>query len=206
MENGTNNRINAIHHKIKNVFFGNLLISTALNTTISKIITVHGNMPEIANGLSEAMVQRTESISILSVIWLAGLLLCFGFFAVSYIKCYREFRFSLPVENDILEAWKEKHPLKRSLSIRQTETIAALIITANLDVFFIFIIALILSSIAFLLKLLHNGVSPLFFSSIDIKAVAYTDFISIPNLRTTVSSQDNSKSLLKRIYITHTRG
>ena len=46
----------------------------------------------------EAMVQRTESISILSVIWLAGLLLCFGFFAVSYIKCYREFRFSLPVE------------------------------------------------------------------------------------------------------------
>ncbi|WP_330588583.1 hypothetical protein, partial [Blautia obeum] len=40
MENGTNNRINAIHHKIKNVFFGNLLISTALNTTISKIITV----------------------------------------------------------------------------------------------------------------------------------------------------------------------
>ena len=88
-------------------------------------LPIHGNMPEIANGLSEAMVQRTESISILSVIWLAGLLLCFGFFAVSYIKCYREFRFSLPVENDILEAWKEKHPLKRSLSIRQTETIAA---------------------------------------------------------------------------------
>ena len=85
-------------------------------------------------------------------------------------------------------------------------TNTALIITANLDVFFIFIIALILSSIAFLLKLLHNGVSPLFFSSIDIKAVAYTDFISIPNLRTTVSSQDNSKSLLKRIYITHTSG
>ena len=88
-------------------------------------LPIHGNMPETANGLSEAMVQRTESISILSVIWLAGLLLCFGFFAVSYIKCYREFRFSLPVENDILEAWKEKHPLKRSLSIRQIETIAA---------------------------------------------------------------------------------
>ena len=97
-------------------------VRTAQTTTF---LPIHGNMPEIANGLSEAMVQRTESISILSVIWLAGLLLCFGFFAVSYIKCYREFRFSLPVENDILEAWKEKHPLKRSLSIRQTETIAA---------------------------------------------------------------------------------
>ena len=97
-------------------------VRTAQTTTF---LPIHGNMPEIANGLSEAMVQRTESISILSVIWLAGLLLCFGFFAVSYIKCYREFRFSLPVENDILEAWKEKHPLKRSLSIRQIETIAA---------------------------------------------------------------------------------
>lgn len=97
-------------------------VRTAQTTTF---LPIHGNMPEIVNGLSEAMVQRTESISILSVIWLAGLLLCFGFFAVSYIKCYREFRFSLPVENDILEAWKEKHPLKRSLSIRQTETIAA---------------------------------------------------------------------------------
>ena len=97
-------------------------VRTAQMTTF---LPINGNMPEIANGLSEAMVQRTESISILSVIWLAGLLLCFGFFAVSYIKCYREFRFSLPVENDILEAWKEKHPLKRSLSIRQTETIAA---------------------------------------------------------------------------------
>lgn len=96
-------------------------VRTAQTTTFYPFM----NMPEIANGLSEAMVQRTESISILSVIWLAGLLLCFGFFAVSYIKCYREFRFSLPVENDILEAWKEKHPLKRSLSIRQTETIAA---------------------------------------------------------------------------------
>ena len=97
-------------------------VRTAQTTTF---LPINGNMPEIANGLSEAMVQRTESISILSVIWLAGLLLCFGFFAVSYIKCYREFLFSLPVENDILEAWKEKHPLKRSLSIRQTETIAA---------------------------------------------------------------------------------
>lgn len=100
-------------------------INPVRTTQTTTFLPINGNMPEIANGLSEAMVQRTESISILSVIWLAGLLLCFGFFAVSYIKCYREFRFSLPVENDILEAWKEKHPLKRSLSIRQTETIAA---------------------------------------------------------------------------------
>ena len=114
--------VTSIYSLLQSIYSDINPVRTAQTTTF---VPIHGNMPEIANGLSEAMVQRTESISILSVIWLAGLLLCFGFFAVSYIKCYREFRFSLPVENDILEAWKEKHPLKRSLSIRQTETIAA---------------------------------------------------------------------------------
>lgn len=114
--------VTSIYSLLQSIYSDINPVRTAQTTTF---LPIHGNMPEIANGLSEAMVQITESISILSVIWLAGLLLCFGFFAVSYIKCYREFRFSLPVENDILEAWKEKHPLKRSLSIRQTETIAA---------------------------------------------------------------------------------
>lgn len=114
--------VTSIYSLLQSIYSDINPVRMAQTTTF---LPIHGNMPEIANGLSEAMVQRTESISILSVIWLAGLLLCFGFFAVSYIKCYREFRFSLPVENDILEAWKEKHPLKRSLSIRQTETIAA---------------------------------------------------------------------------------
>ena len=114
--------VTSIYSLLQSIYSDINPVRTAQTTTF---LPIHGNMPEIANGLSEAMVQRTESISILSVIWLAGLLLCFGFFAVSYIKCYREFRFSLPVENDILEAWKENHPLKRSLSIRQTETIAA---------------------------------------------------------------------------------
>ena len=114
--------VTSIYSLLQSIYSDINPVRTAQTTTF---LPIHGNMPEIANGLSEAMGQRTESISILSVIWLAGLLLCFGFFAVSYIKCYREFRFSLPVENDILEAWKEKHPLKRSLSIRQTETIAA---------------------------------------------------------------------------------
>ena len=114
--------VTSIYSLLQSIYSDINPVRTAQTTTF---LPIHGNMPEIANGLSEAMVQRTESISILSVIWLAGLLLRIGFLADTYIKCYREFRFSLPVENDILEAWKEKHPLKRSLSIRQTETIAA---------------------------------------------------------------------------------
>lgn len=114
--------VTSIYSLLQSIYSDINPVSTAETTTF---LPIHGNIPEIANGLSEAMVQRKDSISILSVIWLTGLLLCFGFFAASYIKCYRGFRFSLPVENDMLEAWKEKHPLKRSLSIRQIETIAA---------------------------------------------------------------------------------
>ena len=105
--------VTSIYSLLQSIYSDINPVRTAQTTTF---LPIHGNMPEIANGLSEAMVQRTESISILSVIWLAGLLLCFGFFAVSYIKCYREFRFSLPVENDILEAWKEIHPADRNHS------------------------------------------------------------------------------------------
>ena len=79
--------VTSIYSLLQSIYSDINPVRTAQTTTF---LPIHGNMPEIANGLSEAMVQRTESISILSVIWLAGLLLCFGFFAVSYIKCYRE--------------------------------------------------------------------------------------------------------------------
>ena len=107
--------VTSIYSLLQSIYSDINPVRTAQTTTF---LPIHGNMPEIANGLSEAMVQRTESISILSVIWLAGLLLCFGFFAVSYIKCYREFRFSLPVENEGKTSTKKEsiHPADRNHS------------------------------------------------------------------------------------------
>ena len=69
--------VTSIYSLLQSIYSDINPVRTAQTTTF---LPIHGNMPEIANGLSEAMVQRTESISILSVIWLAGLLLCFGFF------------------------------------------------------------------------------------------------------------------------------
>ena len=80
-----NTVISSIFHKISHKYLFSVAeylfwYKPSENGANDNILPIHGNMPEIANGLSEAMVQRTESISILSVIWLAGLLLCFGFF------------------------------------------------------------------------------------------------------------------------------
>ena len=74
------------------------------------------------------------------------------------------------------------------------------------DVFFIFIIAVILSSIAFLLKLLHRGVKPLRVSSMLISDLAYAAFVFSPKSRTTASSQDSSISRFARTYIAQTKG
>jgi len=46
-------------------------------------------------------------------------------FAIAYIKCYSEFRTSLPVQESFAAYWLEQHPLKRRISIRQSDKISA---------------------------------------------------------------------------------
>ena len=128
--------VTSIYSLLQSIYSDINPVRTAQTTTF---LPIHGNMPEIANGLSEAMVQRTESISILSVIWLAGLLLCFGFFAVSYIKCYREFRFYGVIRPVILmpknTEWKNIYQLRYVLEheyvhIRRLDMLTKLIMIA----------------------------------------------------------------------------
>lgn len=65
------------------------------------------------------------TISAWDIIWVAGLVLCAVFFISAYIRCYREFQTSLPVENAFARRWLETHNLKRKLSIRQSDLISA---------------------------------------------------------------------------------
>ena len=75
---------------------------------------------------------------------------------------------------------------------------ATAVITAIREALFVFITAVILSSMAFLLKPLHNGLL--------ISARAYEERVSSPKSLTTASSQASSISRLARIYMTHTIG
>ena len=65
------------------------------------------------------------TISAWDIIWVAGLILCAVFFISAYIRCYREFRTSLPIENAFARSWLKTHNLKRRLSIRQSDLISA---------------------------------------------------------------------------------
>lgn len=59
------------------------------------------------------------------LIWLTGVLFFAAFFAVAYLKCRREFRESLPVENSYALDWLNAHQLRRTIRLRQSDRISA---------------------------------------------------------------------------------
>lgn len=64
-----------------------------------------------------------ELLPILRGIWAAGFLFCTIAFVWIYFRCCREFQMSLPMEDCFLENWQRTHPLRRRLSIRQSDQI-----------------------------------------------------------------------------------
>lgn len=65
------------------------------------------------------------AISVWGVVWAVGLLACAAAFAVAYWKCYREFQTSLPVDNAVCRRWLQAHPLRRAMTIRQSDRISS---------------------------------------------------------------------------------
>ncbi|MGL5253545.1 MAG: M56 family metallopeptidase, partial [Brevinema sp.] len=65
------------------------------------------------------------SASFYAIIWGVGLIVCAVFFMVTYYKCRKEFRESLPVKNDFLTKWIAEHKLIRQIEIRQSSRISA---------------------------------------------------------------------------------
>ncbi len=60
-----------------------------------------------------------------AALWLAGFLVCSWYFVAVYVKCRREFREALPVHNDYVSAWLLEHRLRRPVTVRQSDRIAA---------------------------------------------------------------------------------
>lgn len=65
------------------------------------------------------------SLSLFMIIWLIGLIAGAMFFLVTHLRCRREYKTALPVDNALVTLWKKEHPLWRSVQIRQCDRIAA---------------------------------------------------------------------------------
>ena len=64
-------------------------------------------------------------VSVWTVVWGAGVLVCALVFAIAYWKCRQEFQTSLPVDNGFIQSWLNEHRLKRPISIRQSNRFSA---------------------------------------------------------------------------------
>lgn len=60
-----------------------------------------------------------------SLLWLAGAVLLAVYFAVSYVRCLRTFRTSLPERSPEVEAWLAEHRLARRVCVRCSDQITS---------------------------------------------------------------------------------
>lgn len=73
----------------------------------------------------ELLPADSSPVSVWFVIWCTGTIFLAVFFAVSYLRCRMEFRTALPVSHTYAEQWLKERPLKRPVSVRQSDRILA---------------------------------------------------------------------------------
>ena len=80
---------------------------------------------EQAASMPGSITNAANTVSMWTVVWAAGVLVCTVFFSLAYWKCWKEFQTSLPVGNDFTENWLSVHQQRRRISIRQSGRFSA---------------------------------------------------------------------------------
>ena len=76
-------------------------------------------------GAEQPPADISSSVSMWFIVWCAGIIIIALFFVISYLRCLIEFRTALPVHNHYVEKWLAERPLKRPISVRQSDRIFA---------------------------------------------------------------------------------
>lgn len=77
------------------------------------------------SALSVLSANAPLPLSLWTILWFTGFALCLGYFLFTYIRCFRRFQMSLPICQPFLTDWYAAHPLKRRLSVRQSDMISS---------------------------------------------------------------------------------
>lgn len=67
----------------------------------------------------------SAAVSPWMLLWLAGTVLFTAYFLISYVRCLRTFRSSLPESSPEVQAWLAEHRLLRRFSVRYSDQIAS---------------------------------------------------------------------------------
>lgn len=88
-------------------------------------------LPSVQSNTAIAEITATlpettyANVSPFMVIWFIGLAVCALFLLVTHLRCRREYKTALPVDNEFVKLWNQAHPIRRSVQIRQSDRISA---------------------------------------------------------------------------------
>lgn len=107
----------------------NMLKSTFVKTsspiTLPNVMAVPDiwTAPDMANpALTDTATFTTSSVVI---VWLIGMAACALFFLVTHLRCRRNYKTALPIDNEFVRRWLHENPTRRNVQIRQSDKIAA---------------------------------------------------------------------------------
>ncbi len=105
------------------------IYSILTNKSIAKETSQNTEVPIIHDFLMESFTGESvttdvASAKLLTVLWLAGVLLCVAFFTVAYIKLHLRFRESLPVDREYIARWLDEHKTLRRISVRYSDRVS----------------------------------------------------------------------------------
>lgn len=122
-----------IPFSIPSMFSVYTLIGNDISTPVFSGTGTGNIMPAMPQGNQFTTAQETEqfltntllSASVWYAVWFIGMVLFAIYFSISYLRCLREFQTSLPVHNEYAKQWLKECPIKRPISIRQSDQISA---------------------------------------------------------------------------------
>lgn len=62
--------------------------------------------------------------SLWTIIWASGAIIFAMYFVLGYIHFWQKYRFSVPVKDAFAVKWMQEHPLRRSVSLRQSDQVS----------------------------------------------------------------------------------
>lgn len=83
------------------------------------LITNSSNIPVQINNNS-----LLSSVSPIFIIWFAGFIICALGFIFIHLHCRKEYKLSIPIENEFILNWHQSHLIKRSFKIRKLDKIS----------------------------------------------------------------------------------
>lgn len=104
----------------------NMLKHKYPGTDAPYIVTAVPDIGTTADRINTTLADTvTITVSPIMTIWIMGLLACALFFLVTHLRCRREYKTALPIDNEFVKCWIRKHQIWRNVQIRQSDKIAA---------------------------------------------------------------------------------